>query len=154
MIDTRTVEASLEFLNEQLAAVAESMRQAKARGDTADLDALKVVYKNLLARAAQYRAELSGEDLPPAILLKLQAFADSAERAGNDIGGDIKTATAGAVAGTRQILTGLAKLPQAVGDLGSGLGKAVGNLPVILFFVVVLAGLYLWWQAKHATPGA
>jgi hypothetical protein len=117
---TQSVAASLDFLQEQLDAVALSMQQAAARHDTADLDALKLVFRKLSAQAAALRAEVSGTEAPPVILQKLDKFSDTAL--------DL----------SKRFFTGVADLPRAI---DKGLGFAL--LAVILLAVAYVYFVYI-----------
>jgi hypothetical protein len=124
------VAANVEFWQGQVDAIAEAMKQAKARNDTLDLERLTPLYLKLNGDIdAYYRGVIAADTPGPTAGLVIR-LVDHVAQVTDDL-----------VAAGVDAVKGVAKLPAATANLAN-------NLPVILFLVAVLAVLYLWWEAK------
>jgi len=124
------VAANVEYWQRQVDAVADAMKQAKARNDTLDLDALTPIYIGLNNDIAAYWRGVLAADAPTPTQALVIKLVDHVGQVTDDL-----------VAAGVDAVKGIAKLPAATAHLAD-------NLPVILFLVAVIAGLYLWWQAQ------
>lgn len=86
-----TPEERLDFLNNQLRVIAVSAAQAKARGDTADLDRILVLYNKARADAITLRGQASQAEQPSQFMLALASFSDTATAVGVEAFGVLKT---------------------------------------------------------------
>lgn len=86
-----TPEERLDFLNTQLRIIAVSAAQAKARGDTADLDRILALYNKARADAMTLRGQASQAEQPSAFMLALANFSDEATAVGVEAFGVLKT---------------------------------------------------------------
>jgi hypothetical protein len=86
-----TPEERLDFLNNQLRIIAVSAAQAKARGDTADLDRILVLYNKARADAMTLRGQASQAEQPSQFMLALASFSDQAMAVGVEAFGVLKT---------------------------------------------------------------
>lgn len=82
-----TPEQKLDYLNQQLQAVATAATQAKARGDDADLANIVTLYRQLHDAAAQLRGEVNDAQSPSDFMVALDRFSDSAIAVAKQIGG-------------------------------------------------------------------
>jgi hypothetical protein len=120
-----TPEDQLAFLTSQLDAIAVSAQQAKARGDTADLQSIIALYRKVSAEAAALRGLADQAEQPSAFMQSLSAFSDQAVAVGKELGVD-----------TGNVLSGIATtgkyLPLIVGGalVVAGIGLFKGSISV------------------------
>lgn len=134
-------EQKLSYLTQQIYAISVAARQAKARGDTADLQALIGLLRKCSLDANSLRLEVSRAQSPAGFMVALSTFSDGALKVAGQIGQSAVDAISGILSG--------------IGSGAKGAGKSIEVLPLVLIGLVAVIGVGLYkgsLQAKVAAP--
>lgn len=125
-------EEKLDFLNQQIQAISVAASQAKARGDTADLQSLITLLRQASADAAQLRGEANQASAPSDFMVALDHFSDSAISVAKSIGGPAVN---------------------AVSDVLGAAGATAKVIPLVLIGLVVVLGIGFYKGSISAKVG-